>query len=34
LRYDDFIMMTEEKAKELYPQAVDFIQAIEGLIEM
>lgn len=32
--YDDFIMMTEEKVKELYPQAVGFIQAIESLIEM
>ena len=30
--YDDF--MTEEKVKELYPQAVGFIQAIESLIEM
>lgn len=30
--YDDFIMMTEEKVKELYPQAVAFVKVIEGLI--
>ena len=31
--YDDFIMMTEEKVKELYPQTVDFIQVQKCLIE-
>lgn len=30
--YDDFIMMTEEKVRELYPQATAFIQALEGVI--
>lgn len=30
--YDDFIMMTEEKVKELYPQAVDFVKVVENLI--
>lgn len=32
--YDDFIMMSEEKVRELYPQAVDFVKLLEGLIEM
>lgn len=31
--YDDFIMMTEEKTRELYPQAVAFLQSLEGLVE-
>lgn len=32
--YDDFIMMTEEKVRDLYPQAVDFVKSLEGLIGM
>lgn len=30
--YDDFIRMDEEKVKDLYPQAVDFIADLEKLI--
>lgn len=30
--YDDFIMMTEDKVKELYPQAVAFIEALDDLV--
>lgn len=32
--YDDFIMMSEEKVRELYPQAVDFVKSLECLIGM
>lgn len=31
--YDDFIMMTEVKVRELYPQAAAFIRSLEGLVE-
>ena len=30
--YDDFIMMNEDKVRELYPKAVVFIDIIERLI--
>ena len=30
--YDDFIMMTEGKVRELYPQAVAFVETLENLI--
>lgn len=32
--YDDFIMMTEEKVRELYPQAVDFVKELERVLDL